>query len=119
MSSGPTASASSMISNLGSAVQSSWPSYLAIGLLLATTGLYIAALVQMSSFLGSTDNWNDIKPQLSPILGEIIAGSIIATIAAILFFTQSPVFAQSFAIGSSMFAIGMSFAAVSIATMTR
>ena len=90
-----------------------------IVLLIVTCGLYIAAVVQMSNFLGSTDNWNDIKPQLTPILGEVIAGSVIATIAAVLFFIQYPAAAQPFAIGASMFALGMSFAAVSIATMTR
>ena len=111
--------APSTLSVVGSNVQSNWLTYLAIGLLIVTCGLYIAAVVQMSNFLGSTDNWNDIKPQLTPILGEVIAGSVTATIAAVLFFIQYPAAAQPFAIGASMFALGMSFAAVSIATMTR
>ena len=103
----------------GTSILANWPIYLAIGLLIGTCGLYIAAVIQMSNFLGSTDNWNDIKPQLTPILGEVIAGSVIATIATVLFFIQYPAAAQPFAIGASMFALGMSFAAVSIATMTR
>ena len=104
---------------VGTSILASWPKYLAIGLLIVTCGLYIGAVIQMSNFLGSTDNWNDIKPQLTPILGEVIAGSVIATIATVLFFIQYPAAAQPFAIGASMFALGMSFAAVSIATMTR
>ena len=111
--------ASTTLSSITSSAASNWSTILIIVLLIISIALYSAAFVKLSSFSGSTDSWNDIKTQISPIIGEVVAGTVIASIGAILFFTQSPAYAQNFAIGMSICAFGMSFAAVAVGTMTR
>lgn len=89
-----------------------------IGLLIFV-GFYIGAIATMASFVGSQDNWNAVQPQINKVIGLSIAGMVGFTIAALLYFKQSPNMSIIFTIILSCMALTMSFIAVSVSAITK
>jgi hypothetical protein len=63
--------------------------------------LFIAAFVQMSNFIGSKDDWNTLKPQITKIIVLVLIGIFAFIIASLMYFIQDPQKAIYFTIVTS------------------
>lgn len=81
--------------------------------------LFITAFVRMSQFLGSKDDWNELKPKVTEIIIYIIVGMVAFTITSIAYFVQNETSSIYFAIVMSCVAISLSFGAMAIAAISR
>jgi hypothetical protein len=82
-------------------------------------GLYIGSFVTMSNFIGSKDDWNIIKPQLSKIWGLTLGGTVALMIASFLYFVQDPTRMIYFILILTCVTLGLSFSAMAIAAISR
>lgn len=110
-----TAITSGMLAKLN-ANRSNVVLYISISIFLA---LFIAAFVQIQSFIGSKDDWNTLKPQLIKINLLVSFGIFAFTIASLIYFTQDPQKAVYFTIIVSCISLGLSFMALSVAAISR
>jgi hypothetical protein len=81
--------------------------------------LFIAAFVQMSNFIGSKDDWNTLKPQITKIIVLVLIGIFAFIIASLMYFIQDPQKAIYFTIVTSGLSIGLAFMALAIAAISR
>ena len=72
-----------------------------------------------ASFVGSTDNWNSIKPQMWKILVPTIVGAIALTTAAIFYFIQNPQKTMYFVRVMACLSICISYASLAVAAISR
>ena len=86
---------------------------------LAAIGLYIGSFVSVSQFVGSKDDWNQLKPEISKIWGLSLAGSFCLYIASLLYFIQDPEKAIYFILAVSCLTIGLSYSALAVAAISR
>ena len=117
--SNPTGSASAT----GSA-GSSDKSYLIGGAVCAVIGfvLYVVSFIRTSTFLGTTDSWNDIQSNAMPtVLGTAIGGGIMIFIACAIYFSQvsNPQYMTYAILGMASFALCFSYASIAISVMTK
>jgi len=82
-------------------------------------GLYIGSFVTMSNFIGSKDDWNIIKPQLTKIWGLTLGGTVALMIASFLYFIQDPSKMIYFILLLTCLTLGLSFSAMAIAAISR
>jgi hypothetical protein len=82
-------------------------------------GLYIGSFVTMSNFIGSKDDWNIIKPQLTKIWGLTLGGTVALMIASFLYFVQDPTRMIYFILLITCLTLGLSFSALAIAAISR
>jgi hypothetical protein len=81
--------------------------------------MFITAFVQMSNFIGSKDDWNTLKPQITKIMIFTMIGTIAFMIASLMFFIQDPTKSVYFAIIISCLSMGLAFASMSVASISR
>jgi hypothetical protein len=86
---------------------------------LTAISLLIAAVVTMSQFVGSKDDWNLIQPQIGNILTLTLIGTACLTVSALLYFTQDSARAIYFILVMVCVSLGLSFSAVAIAAISR
>ena len=86
---------------------------------LVFVALFIAAFVEMQSFVGSKDDWNQLKPQLTKITILVVLGIIAFTIASLIYFTQNPAKSIYFTIVVSGISLGLAFMSLSVAAISR
>jgi protein-S-isoprenylcysteine O-methyltransferase Ste14 len=102
--------------------KSAWPGT-SIAVIIAASALFvamfIAAFVQMSKLLGSSDTWNDIKQQVSLNSIFIIVGTLAFMIATLLLTKQYPNSLQWMPVIIASLSLGLSFGALSVAAITR
>jgi protein-S-isoprenylcysteine O-methyltransferase Ste14 len=102
--------------------KSAWPGT-SIAVIIAASALFvamfIAAFVQMSKLLGSSDTWNDIKQQVSLNSIFIIVGTLAFMIATLLLIKQYPNSLQWLPVIIASLSLGLSFGALSVAAITR
>ena len=82
-------------------------------------GLYITSFVTVSNFIGSKDDWNIIKPQLTKIWGLTLGGTVALMIASFLYFVQDPSRMIYFILILTCLTLGLSFSAMAIAAISR
>jgi hypothetical protein len=82
-------------------------------------GLYIASFVTVSNFVGSKDDWNIIKPQITKIWGLTLGGTVALMIASFLYFVQDPSRMIYFILVLTCLTLGLSFSAMAIAAISR
>ena len=82
-------------------------------------GLFIGSFVQMSKFVGSKDDWNVIQPQITKILILIIVGTVALIIASGLYYMQDPAKTIYFILVLCCLSLGLSYAALAIAAISR
>jgi hypothetical protein len=82
-------------------------------------GLYISSFVTVSNFIGSKDDWNIIKPQLTKIWGLTLGGTFALMIASFLYFVQDPTRMIYFILVLTCLTLGLSFSAMAIAAISR
>ena len=81
--------------------------------------LFITAFVRMTQFLGSKDDWNDLKPKITEIILYIIFGVIAFTIASLFYYVQNPPATAYFTLIVACMSLGFSYAALAVAAISR
>ena len=81
--------------------------------------LFIAAFVQMSNFIGSKDDWNDLKPKVLQIGLLTVFGTIAFGVASIMYMVQNETFAIYFSMIVATLSLGIAFAGLAIASISR
>jgi hypothetical protein len=93
---------------------------LLIGLFSITSiGLFIGSFVTMSQFVGSKDDWNVIQPQITKILILTIVGTFALIVASLLYYIQDPAKTIYFILALCCVSLGLSYAALAIAAISR
>ena len=91
-----------------------------IGLFTATSiGLFIASFVTMSQFVGSKDDWNVIQPQITKVLIFTIIGVFGLIVASLMYYIQDPAKTIYFILVLCCVSLGLSYAALAIAAISR
>jgi hypothetical protein len=118
--SGAGASITSVAGTMGSRVKDAVTGKWAVGISgLTAISLLIAAVVTMSQFAGSKDDWNLIQPQIVKVLILTLIGTACLTVSALLYFTQDSARAIYFILVMVCVSLGLSFSAVAIAAISR
>jgi len=86
---------------------------------LLSVGLFIGAFVSMSQFVGSKDDWNVIKPQITKVLILTLIGTVGLIIASLLYFIQDSAKTIYFILVLCCLSLGMSYSALAIAAISR
>jgi hypothetical protein len=81
--------------------------------------MFITAFVQMSNFIGSKDDWNALKSQITKVIVIVMIGTIAFIVASLMFFVQDPNKSIYFTIIVSGLSLGLAFASMSIAAISR
>lgn len=81
--------------------------------------LFIAAFAQMTQFIGSKDDWNDLKPKILQIGLLTVFGTIAFGVASIMYMVQNETFAIYFSMIVATIALGLAFAALAVASISR
>ena len=80
---------------------------------------FITSLVYFGKLMGSDDRWNEMKPQVTKILIFTIIATVAIMVAALLYFTQDPNKTIYFVLIMSCLSIGISYASLAIAAISR
>jgi hypothetical protein len=83
------------------------------------TALFITSIVRMSQFLGSSDSWNQIKSQVTEVLVYSFVGILAFTIASLTLVIQMPTTLSYLPMLVACLALGIGFAAICLATISR
>jgi hypothetical protein len=86
---------------------------------LIAVGMFIGSFVSTSKFLGSKDDWNLIKPQITKIWILTLVGTFGFMIAALLYFVQDSAKAMYFILIMTCLSLGLSYSALAVAAITR
>jgi len=73
----------------------------------------------MSQFVGSKDDWNVIKPQITKVLILTLIGTVGLIIASLLYFIQDSAKTIYFILVLCCLSLGMSYSALAIAAISR
>ena len=84
-----------------------------------SVGMFIGAFVSMSNFVGSKDDWNLIKPQITKIWILTLIGTFGLIIAALLYFIQDSARTIYFILVLSCLSLGLSFSSLAISAISR
>jgi len=86
---------------------------------ITSIGLFIGSFVSISQFVGSKDDWNVIQPQITKVLILTIIGTVGLLISALLYYIQDPAKTIYFILALSCVSLGLSYAALAIAAISR
>ena len=86
---------------------------------LLSVGMFIGSFVSMSQFVGSKDNWNVIQPQITKILILTLIGTFGLIMASLLYYIQDPAKTIYFILILCCVSLGLSYAALSVAAISR
>lgn len=114
-------SASAATSDIGSKLKDTFTTANIVIVISSTIfiSLFITAFVRMSQFLGSKDDWNDLKPKVLEVSLYTIFGTIAFGVASIIFMVQNPSKAIYFSMIVSTIALGLAFASLAVASISR
>ena len=84
-----------------------------------SVGMFIGSFVSMSQFVGSKDNWNVIQPQITKVLILTVIGTFGLIIASLLYYIQDPAKTIYFILILCCVSLGLSYAALSVAAISR
>jgi hypothetical protein len=84
-----------------------------------SVGMFIGSFVSMSQFVGSRDNWNVIQPQITKVLILTLIGTFGLIIASLLYYIQDPAKTIYFILILCCVSLGLSYAALSVAAISR
>ena len=82
-------------------------------------GMFIGAFVSMSNFVGSKDDWNLIKPQITKIWILTLIGTATLIIASLLYFIQDSSRTVFYILALTCVSLGLSFSALAISAISR
>jgi heme/copper-type cytochrome/quinol oxidase subunit 3 len=91
-----------------------------IGLFSITSvSLFIASFVTMTEFVGSKDDWNVIKPQITKVLLLTLIGTFTLIVASLIYYIQDPAKTIYFILVLCCLSLGLSYAALAISAISR
>ena len=91
-----------------------------IGLFSITSvSLFIASFVTMTEFVGSKDDWNVIKPQITKVLILTLIGTFTLIVASLIYYIQDPAKTIYFILVLCCLSLGLSYAALAISAISR
>lgn len=82
-------------------------------------GTFIASFIQMSTFVGSKDDWNVLKTHITQVIVLVMIGTIAFIVASLMFFIQDPQKSIYFTIIVSGLSMGLAFMALAISAISR
>jgi len=109
--------ANSATASVSSLLSGSTAGLIFFGLLAA--GLYIGSFVSISQFVGSKDNWNQIKDQIKKTWGLALGGSVALFLACLLYFIQNREYVIYVILAISCITLGLSYSALAAAAISR
>lgn len=86
---------------------------------LVSVSMFIWSFVSMSNFVGSKDDWNVIKPQITKIWILTLIGTFGLIVAALLYFIQDSARTIYFILVLSCVSLGLSFSALAVSSISR
>lgn len=86
---------------------------------LIAVGLFIASFVLSADFLGTKEDWYTIKKRVTTIVGLSVGATIALALAAVLYFTSNQEKAVYYTIIVSTLAMGMSYSAIAVASISK
>jgi len=86
---------------------------------IVSIGLFIGSFVSMSQFVGSKDDWNIIQPQITKVLILTLVGVFGLMVASFLYYIQDPAKTIYFILVLCCLSLGLSYAALAIAAISR
>ena len=86
---------------------------------IVSIGLFIGSFVSMSQFVGSKDDWNVIQPQITKVLILTLVGAFGLMVASFLYYIQDPAKTIYFILILCCLSLGLSYAALAIAAISR
>lgn len=86
---------------------------------LVALGCYITSFVLTSQFIGSSDSWTTIKPQIQKIWMLTLAGSFALFVASIMYYIQEPKMAIYFILILTCLSFGLSYSAIAISAISK
>jgi hypothetical protein len=86
---------------------------------IVSIGLFIGSFVSMSQFLGSKDDWNVIQPQITKVLILTLVGAFGLMVASFLYYIQDPAKTIYYILVLCCLSLGLSYAALAIAAISR
>lgn len=86
---------------------------------IVSLGMFIGAFVNMSNFVGSKDDWNLIKPQITKIWILTLIGTATLIIASLLYFIQDSEKTIYYILALTCVSLGLSFSALAISAISR
>ena len=87
--------------------------------IIIAVSMFLYAFYDFTQFMGSSDRWNMLQPQILKTLILTIVGTVALTIAALFYFTQSPQKAIYFVIVMSSLSFCLSYGALAIGAISR
>lgn len=81
--------------------------------------MYIWSFISISNFIGSKDDWNLIKPQITKVWILTLIGTFGLIVAALLYYIQDPSHTIYFILVLSCLSLGLSFSALAVAAISR
>ena len=86
---------------------------------ITSIGLFIGSFVSISQFVGSKDDWNVIQPQITKVLILTLVGAFGLMVASFLYYIQDPAKTIYFILILCCLSLGLSYAALAIAAISR
>lgn len=86
---------------------------------IVSLGMFTGAFVNMSNFVGSKDDWNLIKPQITKIWILTLIGTATLIIASLLYFIQDSEKTIYYILALTCVSLGLSFSALAISAISR
>jgi hypothetical protein len=90
-----------------------------IGFGLTAMGLFIGSFVSISKFVGSKDNWNQIKDQIAKTWGLALGGSVALFLACLLYFIQNREYIIYIILAISCLTLALSYSALAASAISR
>jgi hypothetical protein len=81
--------------------------------------MFISSFVSISNFVGSKDDWNLIKPQITKVLILTLIGTFGLIITTLLYFIQDSAKTIYFILVLTCISLGLSFSALAISAISR
>jgi len=86
---------------------------------IVSIGMFLGAFVSMSNFVGSKDDWNLIKPQITKIWILTLIGTATLIIASLLYFIQDSDKTIYYILALTCVSLGLSFSSLAISAISR
>ena len=86
---------------------------------LTAMGLFIGSFVSISKFVGTKDNWNQIKDQIAKTWGLALTGSVLLFLACLLYFIQNREYIIYIILAISCLTLALSYSALAASAISR
>jgi hypothetical protein len=90
-----------------------------IGFGLMAVCLFIGSFVSISKFVGTKDNWNQIKDQIAKTWGLALGGSVALFLACLLYFIQNREYIIYIILAISCLTLALSYSALAASAISR